>query len=435
VAAVLLDRDFSHADPAQLVGPPEEVRDEGIPHPAPAARARPELPVIMVTGVRDLRTRCRRPTSARLHRLGGRHRPTRRPSRRGCGCARRARRPPGRGAGALFARWASSSNRRRSRGSSSRCTAPSPAARRCCCSARPARARTSWRRRSTRSAAIRCAPTSASTWPRSTRPDRERAVRPRARRLHGRAPGQRRQDPLRAWRHALPERDRRPLARVSGQAADRARAQTRSCRSARSASYPAEFRLVTAASRDLALARRAGRCPPRPAAPHRLAHPSRSRRWRARREDPGAGPRVPERERSAPARRRLRHCPRGARVPSSACRGPAMSASARRRGGLLARARAHDHCRRRARGRARARVAPAGAAGSPPRTGPARPRRAPTPRRPSSRPDLPRTDRRYFRYLVRRTGGRLPEVARLARIAKGTAYQWWERYGDDPEKP
>ncbi len=53
-AAVLLDRDFSHADPAQLLGPPQEARDEGLHILRWLRREHPRLPVIMVTGVRDL---------------------------------------------------------------------------------------------------------------------------------------------------------------------------------------------------------------------------------------------------------------------------------------------------------------------------------------------------------------------------------------------
>lgn len=41
----------------------------------------------------------------------------------------------------------------------------------------------------------------------------------------------------------------------------------------------------------------------------------------------------------------------------------------------------------------------------------------------------------YFRYLVRRAGGRLPEVARLAGISKATAYEWRDRYGDGQTPP
>ncbi len=38
---------------------------------------------------------------------------------------------------------------------------------------------------------------------------------------------------------------------------------------------------------------------------------------------------------------------------------------------------------------------------------------------------------RYFAYLYRTCGGRLPEVARVAGIAKATAYEWKEKYGKD----
>lgn len=39
---------------------------------------------------------------------------------------------------------------------------------------------------------------------------------------------------------------------------------------------------------------------------------------------------------------------------------------------------------------------------------------------------------RYFHYLWRRTNGNLPEIARLAGIAKATAYEWRDRYGPPP---
>lgn len=56
VAGVLLDRDFSHADPAGLLGPPEDVRDEGLHILRWLRRERPRLPVLMVTGFRELQT-------------------------------------------------------------------------------------------------------------------------------------------------------------------------------------------------------------------------------------------------------------------------------------------------------------------------------------------------------------------------------------------
>jgi DNA-binding NtrC family response regulator len=54
VAAVLLDRDFSHADPADLLGPKEDARDEGLAILRWLRREWPRLPVLMVTGYRDL---------------------------------------------------------------------------------------------------------------------------------------------------------------------------------------------------------------------------------------------------------------------------------------------------------------------------------------------------------------------------------------------
>lgn len=58
-AAVLLDRDFSRGDPAQLMGPPAEVRDEGLHILAAIRRRHPLLPVLMVTGLRDTATAAR----------------------------------------------------------------------------------------------------------------------------------------------------------------------------------------------------------------------------------------------------------------------------------------------------------------------------------------------------------------------------------------
>ncbi|HVP14469.1 MAG TPA: sigma 54-interacting transcriptional regulator [Terriglobales bacterium] len=54
VAAVLLDRDFSHADPADLLGPKEDARDEGLAILRWLRREWPRVPVLMVTGYRDL---------------------------------------------------------------------------------------------------------------------------------------------------------------------------------------------------------------------------------------------------------------------------------------------------------------------------------------------------------------------------------------------
>lgn len=55
VGAVLLDRDFSHADTALLLGPPEERRDEGLHILRWLRREHPRVPVLMVTGQRELR--------------------------------------------------------------------------------------------------------------------------------------------------------------------------------------------------------------------------------------------------------------------------------------------------------------------------------------------------------------------------------------------
>jgi hypothetical protein len=37
----------------------------------------------------------------------------------------------------------------------------------------------------------------------------------------------------------------------------------------------------------------------------------------------------------------------------------------------------------------------------------------------------------YFRFLLRKTAGRLSDVARLAGISKATAYEWKDRYGEE----
>jgi DNA-binding NtrC family response regulator len=54
--AVLLDRDFSQAAPADLLGPREDVRNEGLHILRALRHQHPLLPVIMVTGQRDLAT-------------------------------------------------------------------------------------------------------------------------------------------------------------------------------------------------------------------------------------------------------------------------------------------------------------------------------------------------------------------------------------------
>ena len=54
VRAVLLDRDFSHADPATLIGPPGTVRDEGLHLLRWLRREHATLPVLMVSGYREV---------------------------------------------------------------------------------------------------------------------------------------------------------------------------------------------------------------------------------------------------------------------------------------------------------------------------------------------------------------------------------------------
>jgi DNA-binding NtrC family response regulator len=51
--ATLLDRDFSHAPPDRLLGPQTDVRDEGLSILRCLRPLYPDLPVIMVTGIRD----------------------------------------------------------------------------------------------------------------------------------------------------------------------------------------------------------------------------------------------------------------------------------------------------------------------------------------------------------------------------------------------
>lgn len=53
IAALLLDRDFSRADPVRLVGPPEDVRNEGLTILRRLRANARNLPVIMVTGFRE----------------------------------------------------------------------------------------------------------------------------------------------------------------------------------------------------------------------------------------------------------------------------------------------------------------------------------------------------------------------------------------------
>lgn len=64
-AAVLLDRDFSQAERSQLLGPPEDVRNEGLQVLRWLRQTHADLPVIMVTGQRDL------PTALAAAELGG----------------------------------------------------------------------------------------------------------------------------------------------------------------------------------------------------------------------------------------------------------------------------------------------------------------------------------------------------------------------------
>lgn len=59
VSAVLLDRDFSQANPDDLIGPRVDVRDEGLYILEQLRAEHPDLPVIMVTGHRDLATAVR----------------------------------------------------------------------------------------------------------------------------------------------------------------------------------------------------------------------------------------------------------------------------------------------------------------------------------------------------------------------------------------
>ena len=82
------------------------------------------------------------------------------------------------------------------------------------------------------------------------RPGRERAVRPRARRVHRR--GAEPQGADRAGRpgHAVPGRDRRPVARGAGQAAARARDRRGRARG-RHRTTPVDVRFIAATNKDL----------------------------------------------------------------------------------------------------------------------------------------------------------------------------------------
>ncbi|MDM7916884.1 MAG: sigma-54-dependent transcriptional regulator [Candidatus Eisenbacteria bacterium] len=56
VGAVLLDRDFSHAPLAELIGPPGDCHNEGLHILRRLRREYPEVPVLMITGHRDQET-------------------------------------------------------------------------------------------------------------------------------------------------------------------------------------------------------------------------------------------------------------------------------------------------------------------------------------------------------------------------------------------
>jgi len=58
LAGVLLDRDFSHAAPARLLGPAADARREGLHILRWLRDAHPDLPVVMVTGHRDQQAAC-----------------------------------------------------------------------------------------------------------------------------------------------------------------------------------------------------------------------------------------------------------------------------------------------------------------------------------------------------------------------------------------
>ena len=56
IAVVLVDRDFSHADPSRLLSPKQEIRNEGMHILRWLGREHPSLPAIMVTGYREMST-------------------------------------------------------------------------------------------------------------------------------------------------------------------------------------------------------------------------------------------------------------------------------------------------------------------------------------------------------------------------------------------
>ena len=121
-----------------------------------------------------------------------------------------------------------------------------------CSRARPAPARACSRRRSTRRSprargpfvVVDCGVDPAE-------PDRERAVRARARRVHRRDGGARRRVRGRARRHDLPRRDRRAAARHAAEAAARARGARRQARRRQRADPRSTSASIAATNRDL----------------------------------------------------------------------------------------------------------------------------------------------------------------------------------------
>ena len=165
---------------------------------------------------------------------------------------------------------------------------------------------------------------------------RERAVRPRARRLHRRGARPARPGRGGRGRHAVPRRDRRDAARAAGEAAALPAGQASSSASARRARARADVRVVAATNRDLEADVARGPLPRGPALP-----PER-RRGRACRRC-ASGPRTSCRSRAAssPSSRARRSARRSTLSPRG--RG---GAAALRLAGQRARAAQRDGARR-----------------------------------------------------------------------------------------
>ena len=209
-------------------------------------------------------------------------------------------------------------------------------------------------------------------------PGRERALRPRARRLHRRDREARRPLRARRRRHDLPRRDRRarrPTCRRSCCACCRSASSSASARRRR---VKVDVRVIAATNRDLAAGGRGRRVPRGPLLPPERLPDRAAAAARAPRGHPAARALL---RRAATRRRSGRHVdavePRDDGAARRATRGPATSASSRtsiERAVILATGRDP---------RGRAAGAAGGAAPLPPRRPP--PRRRAAPERPGRR--------------------------------------------------